>query len=514
MENIPQKSFERNMNHNYLILSRCDFFGNTQEVRNDYRERMLLDNKIKGLLPVSSQKLNGMSRYYYEINSLQSLDRLLEKNELDYNGIYGLLKGCVGVFEELEKYLLDGEQIILKPEFIYMHAERMEPHFVYDLEYCGDVRSEFAQLIENLLAKINHEDEKAVMLAYQVYRYTRNPNYVLGEIKDMLAAGDINKTAENSDMPKAENADKYFGGKSNENYSKPLKETGMVKQNIIKPEIRKDRPVRNDNVKENIKVNNQKSKNKCGADIIGLIICILIAVAAGTILLGIEVLAVFVIPQQQELYLFGALAMSIMAVVIFISSLIRKKRQERQIMKLQECEDEHGMVQESDNLYKNVSKRSGVQEHISSQKLYISKRNNTSVSQNNISQNKKESTSTQNQQINYFSNDTVCLMDEELPGQQMHKLKGAVNGKEVDVPLNNLPMTIGKLSGLVDFVINDSAVSKMHARIEEHNGQIFISDLNSTNGTIRNGEPIEINKEVQLQTGDKIVFGRTCFTFC
>ena len=85
MENIPQRSFERNMNHNYLILSRCDFFGNSKEGQNDYRERMLLDNKIKGLLPVSSQKLNGVSRYHYEINSFQSLDRLLEKNELDYN---------------------------------------------------------------------------------------------------------------------------------------------------------------------------------------------------------------------------------------------------------------------------------------------------------------------------------------------------------------------------------------------------------------------------------------------
>ena len=185
MENIPQRSFERNMNHNYLILSRCDFFGNSKEGQNDYRERMLLDNKIKGLLPVSSQKLNGVSRYYYEINSFQSLDRLLEKNELDYNGIYGLLKGCVEVFDELEKYLLCGDQIILKPEFIYMHAEKMEPHFVYDLEYSGDVRSEFAHLIENLLPKIKHEDENAVMLAYQVYRYTRNPNYVLFDIKEL-----------------------------------------------------------------------------------------------------------------------------------------------------------------------------------------------------------------------------------------------------------------------------------------------------------------------------------------
>ena len=505
MENMPQKSFERNMNHNYLILSRCDFFGDKQASQDDYRERMLLDNKIEGLLPVSSQKLNGVSRYYYEINSLQSLDRLLEKNELGYNGLYALLKGCVGVFEELEKYLLDGEQIILKPEFIYMHAEKMEPHFVYDLEYSGDVRSAFADLIEELLAKINHEDEKAVMLAYQVYRYTRNPNYVLGEIKDMLTTCNKNKNAEHQDVTEPENTGKYYACKNGENHSKTLNETDAEKQNNTKSEIKKDRPVKNESKKKNIKANDQKVKNKCGTDIIGLIICILIAISAGTILLGIEVLAVFAIPQQQELYLFGALAMSIMAAVICISSLIKKKRQERQIMELQEYEEEQYIVQERDNLYSNVSKRPDIHEHRPSKEGNMLKSNNTSISCNNASQNK---------QIDYFSNDTVCLMDGELPGQQTHKLKGQINGSEVDVPLNNLPMTIGKLSGLADFVINDSAVSKMHARIEEHNGQIFISDLNSTNGTIRNGEPIAINKEVQLQTGDKIVFGRTCFTFC
>lgn len=502
MENIPQRSFERNMNHNYLILSRCDFFGNSKEGQNDYRERMLLDNKIKGLLPVSSQKLNGVSRYYYEINSFQSLDRLLEKNELDYNGIYGLLKGCVEVFDELEKYLLCGDQIILKPEFIYMHAEKMEPHFVYDLEYSGDVRSEFAHLIENLLPKIKHEDENAVMLAYQVYRYTRNPNYVLFDIKDMLFDGGKNGTAECEDMSKDYNYndDRCFEYKNNnQNHINNINQTDISKQDIIKPQISKEKPEIRSNTKKNTKPNKQKTKNKCGADVIGLVICILIAIAAGTIILGIEVLAVFKIPQQQELYLFGALAMSVMAAVIFISSLIKKKRQDRQIMELQE-QEEPDIVQENDGLYKNISKRSDIQDN--------------TTSQNNISQNKKESISSQNKQINYFGNDTVCLMDEELPGYCMHKLRGEVNGKEIDVPLNNLPMTIGKLSGLVDFVINDSAVSKMHARIEEHNGQIFISDLNSTNGTIKNGEPIAINKEVELQTGDKIVFGRTSFTFC
>ena len=184
-EGLPQKSFERNMNHNYMVLGRCDFFDKSQN-ETDYRVRMLLDNKINGLLPVSHRMINGESKYYYEINSLQSMDRVYAKDELDHQQLCSLLKGCIRLYDALEEYLLDGSQIILKPEFIYLNMDSLEPYFVYYPYYENDARDSFAAFIEDLLRKVDHTDEQAVMLAYQVYRYTRNQNYVLNEIMQML----------------------------------------------------------------------------------------------------------------------------------------------------------------------------------------------------------------------------------------------------------------------------------------------------------------------------------------
>lgn len=42
------------------------------------------------------------------------------------------------------------------------------------------------EFIDELLTRIDHTDERAVMLGYQVYRYTRNPNYVISEIGAMM----------------------------------------------------------------------------------------------------------------------------------------------------------------------------------------------------------------------------------------------------------------------------------------------------------------------------------------
>ena len=51
--------------------------------------------------------------YYYEINSLQSLDRLWAKKEIRIHELRALLLGCINLFERLEEYLLDGSQVII-----------------------------------------------------------------------------------------------------------------------------------------------------------------------------------------------------------------------------------------------------------------------------------------------------------------------------------------------------------------------------------------------------------------
>ena len=94
------------------------------------------------------------------------------------------------------------------------------------------------------------------------------------------------------------------------------------------------------------------------------------------------------------------------------------------------------------------------------------------------------------------------------------QLSGRVNGEDITIRLDKLPITLGKMSGRADFVICDNTVSKIHARIEERNGAIYVEDLNSTNGTLRNGTMIGMNEPVLLQAGDELTIGRVNLRFC
>ncbi|CAM2067847.1 RDD family protein [Sulfidibacter corallicola] len=69
--------------------------------------------------------------------------------------------------------------------------------------------------------------------------------------------------------------------------------------------------------------------------------------------------------------------------------------------------------------------------------------------------------------------------------------------------------TIGR-SRSNDIVINDTSVSRLHVRVENRNGQYFVLDNNSSNGTFLNKKKIT---EAPIRSGDTLVTGRIYFYF-
>jgi pSer/pThr/pTyr-binding forkhead associated (FHA) protein len=71
------------------------------------------------------------------------------------------------------------------------------------------------------------------------------------------------------------------------------------------------------------------------------------------------------------------------------------------------------------------------------------------------------------------------------------------------------PVTIGREEGNA-VQLNDERVSRYHAKIQEDQGQVVLTDLESTNGTRVNGEPVQLSI---LRVGDRITLGRSVLLF-
>lgn len=86
------------------------------------------------------------------------------------------------------------------------------------------------------------------------------------------------------------------------------------------------------------------------------------------------------------------------------------------------------------------------------------------------------------------------------------------NGEQV-TELAKLPFVIGKKKENVDLVLNDYSASRIHARITEEEGICYIEDLNSTNGTFKNGLRLHPYEKRKLESGDELKFAKTEYIY-
>lgn len=73
--------------------------------------------------------------------------------------------------------------------------------------------------------------------------------------------------------------------------------------------------------------------------------------------------------------------------------------------------------------------------------------------------------------------------------------------------------SIGKKKGEVDLALGDASVSRLHARIITENGYAYLEDLNSTNGTFKNGLRLQPYEKRKLDEEDEIKFGKVVLIF-
>ena len=85
----------------------------------------------------------------------------------------------------------------------------------------------------------------------------------------------------------------------------------------------------------------------------------------------------------------------------------------------------------------------------------------------------------------------------------MHSAKLKFDGGEIAIDRD--VTTIGRTSDNMVSFPGDSNVSRYHAEIENRDGDHYLIDLNSSNGTTVNGN--KVTGDIRLSPGDKIVFG-------
>lgn len=486
--------YKRDMNHNYLILH-----GEESIDTSTYQVRMLVGNAIPSLLKCRLQGLDGDVLFYYDITSRQSLSALFEKKKFQREDLQLIFGGFVRAMEEMSEYLLNPEQLLLRPEYMYLDVEKRELYFCYLPGVRQEIREQFQALTEYVLPKLDHEDGRAVMLGYGIYRRALEDSFHLEYIKEELYQI-------REEIPKVtleESVKKENGSLEDAQQSEEKEEVLGFHDNF-------------EAFTGNGGITESEKKVRTGQSLRNLILgC---AIAAGFLMLFMGASYLGMIPWIPVEWIIGSM-ITVLGVGTFVYLIWeKKKRRERETAwkkRLKERadlingdggdEEKAGFSGELHQREKLANTQYEGEENNRIELETVIPPKEQKKSGFFVPKNPAVSSGTENY------GETVVLSANSTIGPA--SLVSREPGELATIYLTEELTVIGKLEHASDAVIPLPTVSRIHARIRKRGDEFYLTDLNSRNGTSVNGRMLKAEEEYLLQDEDEVDFAQARYVF-
>lgn len=171
------KTFQRDLNHNYLVLEEEE-----ENYREDYQLYMLTENRIQGLLACKWTQVNDKLQLCYEITSRQSMDVAYERKKISYQELRRMLVDFHQLMITMKEYMLDANHLILEPGYLYVDVDTGGLALCYCPFYERDIKEAFYNWAEYVLGKLERHDKEGIALGYELYRLAGEENSSVEEI--------------------------------------------------------------------------------------------------------------------------------------------------------------------------------------------------------------------------------------------------------------------------------------------------------------------------------------------
>ena len=168
--------YKNDLNRAYLIVE------GTEGVPEDYQVAMLRENEIGGLLKTEVRYVDGVGHYYYDISGKTSLQQTYEREKLGYENIKRLIETLSQTIQNLSRYMLKGDCLLLDPEHIFCEKEQFL--FCYFPQNEKELKTAFHELTEYFVREVDYRDEKGIHLAYVMHKATMEENYSIRQIME------------------------------------------------------------------------------------------------------------------------------------------------------------------------------------------------------------------------------------------------------------------------------------------------------------------------------------------
>lgn len=169
-------SYKKDGNSNIMIAK------NIEIEKDNYKFQMIINNEIEGIVPVSVKTVNNADELYYQITSMISLENMHAGKKMSKEELCLLIKDIEILAEKMKEYLLDINDIMFAPEFIYIKKQTGKHSFCYIFQKNKSFQEELRKLFGKILEYIDYEDKNAVLIAYEIQRIVTSDDFTIGDL--------------------------------------------------------------------------------------------------------------------------------------------------------------------------------------------------------------------------------------------------------------------------------------------------------------------------------------------
>lgn len=471
--------FKRDLNHNYMIITGTDVDTAS------YQIRMLVGNTVPSLLKCKVQAMDGEFRFYYDITSRQSVSSLFDRGKFKAEDLRMLLGGFLQVMDEMGEYLMNASQLVLNPEYIYLDMEKRVVYFCCLPGYDRDVREQFQQLTEYILPRLDHQDARAVIVGYGVYRRALEDNFHLEHIKEEVYREEEELSQERNPL----SALKELPEKA---VCREEDRPGQKQEEGFPGEI----PLYREDASEK-----EKKGDKYHLEL-QLVICVVCAVVLGGVLAA---KAMGYLPWIGMEVVLGA-AVALLGTG-FLAEYLGKKKQEAKEEGKKRTEKRRKLIQDDrETMHKSKEYEKPFE---SVEEGRYSHEDRAEGKPKAAEPERQEHAAEMLENENY--GETVVLSEGSVRGPAA--LVSRESGELATIYLREDITVIGKLATAADAVIDLPTVSRIHAKIRKVENAYYLTDLNSRNGTAVNGRLLKNAEDYCLQDEDEVDFAQARYVF-
>jgi hypothetical protein len=485
---MVEAKYYRDYKHSYMILQ-CE----EKPENRTYQYKMLMSGKLPNLLACSVRHVNGQTCYYYDISSKISLENFYQGKKISCGQLRELLQQLDNIYTQLGTFFMNETKLVLLPGAIYYDLSEQRYLYLYYPDYAPGKDNPYEELMDFLLEHIDTEDRKLADTMYKIYESSEEPCFTI--------EGALRQLDECQAKPQTQPT---AFAQVNMAPSKPPVTVTSSAYAQISPSTAPPQPI--DCMTDSALAYEQasmvfsaeenpapakKTTNLCYPIFAGLSIC---GIAA-----AVAVYFLFELTSEEMVILIGCAAVMGGCLLICVAAMV--KNHNKQGFSKEKMTDVSG---EKDIYDPNAWALRPVElENVLSRDMDLCVARQQPAPVETL---KKDASAPETAQYG----NTIFF---EVSDIAEYKLYALDKKNKSHIALEKFPCTVGKMAGCVDHVLSDDSVSRIHARFDRQDNHIFTTDMNSTNGTYKNGLRMQPQETLEIEPGDEIRFGNLHYCY-